>query len=74
MKKGCAILETFSSDGPSEFLVVSSTRQISPESPKKLQDEQEVMSEASCNATRGKEEDGWRLEPEGKRRRQKSKF
>ena len=25
-KKGCAIFETFSSDGPSEFLVVSSTR------------------------------------------------
>ena len=25
-KKGCAILETFSSDGPSEFLVVSRTR------------------------------------------------
>ena len=26
MKKGCAIFETLSSDGPSEFLVVSSTR------------------------------------------------
>ena len=25
-KKGCAIFETFSSDGPSEFLVVSRTR------------------------------------------------
>ena len=25
-KKGCAILETFSSDGPSEFLVVTGTR------------------------------------------------
>ena len=29
-----------------------------------MQDEQEVTSEASWNATRGKEEDGWRLEPE----------
>ena len=29
-----------------------------------MQDEQEVTSEASWNATRGKE-DGWRLEPEG---------
>ena len=30
-----------------------------------LQDEQEVTSQASWNATRGKEEDGWRLEPDG---------
>ena len=29
------------------------------------QDEQEVTSEASWNATRGKEGDGRRLEPEG---------
>ena len=29
-----------------------------------MQDEQEVTSEASWNAMRGKEEDGWRLEPE----------
>ena len=30
-----------------------------------MQDEQEVTSEASWNATRGKEEDGRRLEPDG---------
>ena len=39
--------------------------EISPESLRKMQDEQEVTSEASWNATGGKEEDGWRLEPEG---------
>ena len=32
-----------------------------------MQDEQEVTSEASWNARRGKEEDGWRLEPEGEK-------
>ena len=36
-----------------------------PESPRKMQDVQVVVSETSWNATRGKEEDGWRLEPEG---------
>ena len=30
-----------------------------------MQDEQEVMSETSGNATRGSEEDEWRLEPQG---------
>ena len=30
-----------------------------------MQDEQEVMSETSGNATRGRGEDVWRLEPEG---------
>ena len=37
----------------------------SPESPRKMQDEQEAMIETSWNATRGRGEDGWRLEPEG---------
>ena len=46
----------------------------SPESPRKMQDEQEVTSETSWNATRRKEVDEWRLEPEGNRRRQKPKF
>ena len=31
----------------------------------KMQDEREVMSETSGNATRETGEDGWRLEPEG---------
>ena len=35
-----------------------------PESPRKMQDEQEVMSETSGNATRRRGEDGWRLETE----------
>ena len=39
--------------------------EISTESPRKMQDEQEVTSEAPWSATGGKEEDGWRLEPEG---------
>ena len=30
-----------------------------------MQDEQEVTSETSWNATRGRGEDAWRLEPEG---------
>ena len=37
---------------------------LSPESPRKMQDEQEVMDETSWNATRGRGEDGWRQEPE----------
>ena len=40
--------------------------ELSPESPRRMQDEQEVMGETSGNATRGRGEDGWRLEPEGK--------
>ena len=39
--------------------------EMSLESPRKMQDEQEVMSETSGNATRGRGEDAWRLEPEG---------
>ena len=37
---------------------------MSLESPGRMQDEQEVMSETSGNATRGRGEDVWRLEPE----------
>ena len=43
---------------------VDHVEEMSPESPRKMQDEQEVMSETSVNATRGRGEDGWRLEPE----------
>ena len=43
----------------------STSEEISPESPRKMQDEQEATSEASWNAKGGKEEDGWRLETEG---------
>ena len=40
--------------------------EVSPESPRNMQDEeQEATREASWNATGRKEEDGWRLEPEG---------
>ena len=39
--------------------------EMNPESLRKMQHEQEATSEASWNATGGKEEDGWRLEPEG---------
>ena len=37
--------------------------EMSRESPREMQDEQD-MSETSGNATRGRGEDGWRLEPE----------
>ena len=44
---------------------VDFVEEISPESPREMQDEQEVTSETSWNATRGKDVDEWRLEPEG---------
>ena len=44
---------------------VNNVEGISLESPRKMQDEQEATREASWNAKGGKEEDGWRLEPEG---------
>ena len=39
--------------------------EICPEFPRKMQEEQEVTSETSWNATSGKEVDEWMLEPEG---------
>ena len=39
--------------------------EMSLESPRKMQDVQEVMGESAGNATRGGGEDAWRLEPEG---------
>ena len=47
--------------------------EISLESQRKMQDEQEVTSETSWNATRGKEVDEWRLEPEGETETPESK-
>ena len=44
---------------------VDHVEEMSQESPRKMQDEQEVMSETSGNATRGRGQDAWRLEPEG---------
>ena len=44
---------------------MDSVEEISPEFPRKKQDEQEATSEASWNATEGKEEDGWRVESGG---------
>ena len=38
---------------------------MSVESPRKMQDEQEAMSETPGNAKRGRGEDACRLEPEG---------
>ena len=43
--------------------VVDHVEEMSLESPRKMQEEQEVMSETSGNATSGREEDEWRLEP-----------
>ena len=48
--------------------------EMSLESPKKIQDVQVVMSETAGNATRGRGEDAWRLEPEGEMRRWKPKL
>ena len=44
---------------------VDHVEQMSLESPRKMQDEQEMMGETSGNATRGRGEDGWWLESEG---------
>ena len=55
---------TFSPFESCRSSAVDYIKEISPESPRKMQDEQEPTSEASWNAKRG-EEDGWRLEPEG---------
>ena len=40
-------------------------KEMSLESPRKMQDEQEVTNETSWNTTRRRREDGWRLKPEG---------
>ena len=44
---------------------VDHVEEMSLESPRKRQDVQEVMGESAGNATRGRGEDAWRLEPEG---------
>ena len=44
---------------------VDHVEEVSLESPRKVQDVQEVMSESARCATRGRGEDAWRLEPEG---------
>ena len=53
--------------------MVDHVEEMSLESPRKMQDKQEVMSETSGNATRGREEDGWRLEPEGEKKTPETK-
>ena len=45
--------------------VVDYIEEMSPESPRKSPYVQVVMSETAGKATRGRGEDGWRLEPEG---------
>ena len=45
--------------------VVDDMEEVSSESSRKMQDEQEATSEASWNVKGSKEEDGWRLEPDG---------
>ena len=44
---------------------VDHVEEVSLESPRKVQDVQEVMVESAWRATRGRGEDAWRLEPEG---------
>ena len=44
---------------------VDHVEEMTLESPKKRQEVQEVMEETAGKATRGREEDAWRLEPEG---------
>ena len=39
--------------------------ETSPEAPRKMQDKQVVTREGFVECDGGKEEDGWRLEPEG---------
>ena len=45
---------------------VDHVEEMSLESPRKIQDVQVVMNETAGKATRGRGEDAWRLEPEGK--------
>ena len=67
-QEGCKDLECREGQGrrrtSCRSCAVDYTEEISPESPRKMHDEQGATSEASWNATGGKEEDGWRLEPE----------
>ena len=44
---------------------VDHIEEASLEPPRKMQDVQEVMGESAGNATRGRGDDAWRLEPEG---------
>ena len=52
---------------------VDHVEEMSLESPRKMQDEQEVMSEISGSATRGRGEDAWRLDQKARRRRWETK-
>ena len=45
--------------------MVDQVEEMSLESPRKMQDEQEVMRETSGYLSRGRKEDAWRLGPEG---------
>ena len=44
---------------------VDHVEKVSLESPRKVQDVQEVTGESAGSAKRGRGEDAWRLEPEG---------
>ena len=52
-------------EGCRDLAAVDHVEEMSLESPRKRQDVQDVMGETAGNATRGRGEDAWGLEPEG---------
>ena len=58
---------TFSPMRSRRSSAVDCIEEMSLESPREMQDEQEAMNETSGTATSRRREDGWRLEPEGER-------
>ena len=58
-------LQNFLSFVSSRASTVDHVEVMSLRSPRKMQDEQEVMDETAVKATRGRGEDAWRLDPEG---------
>ena len=58
-KKGCAISEIFSSDGPSEFLVVSRTRWDEHQRKMCVQKEELRVSERQWQTDLDEQRDGW---------------
>ena len=64
MKKEVDLQYLFSSES-GRSSTVDNVEEMTLESPKKRQDVHEEMEETAWKATRGREHDAWRLEPEG---------
>ena len=64
VKKEMDLQHPFSSES-CRSSTVDHDEEMTLESPKKRQEVQEVMEETEWKEARGREEDAWRLEPEG---------